>query len=296
MKEPVFTGTCTALITPFLPSGSIDYAAFDRQMDRQLDAGVDALCVCGTTGESATLTEQEHIHLVSHCVSHVAGRCKVVAGSGSNDTASALYLCQHAQEAGADALLLVTPYYNKTTQTGLIRHYEFLADQLDLPILLYNIPSRTGLSLSVETYRILSQHPRINGTKEASGDFSLLAETMAFCGDELNVWSGNDDQTLPMLALGAKGLISVTANLVPEPMAELTHSYFRGEVEQAREIQLSYLPLMKALFAQVNPIPIKAAMEALGLDSGALRRPLWTMDPDPRKQLQDTLSAFGLLS
>lgn len=296
MKEPVFTGTCTALITPFLPSGSIDYAAFDRQMDRQLDAGVDALCVCGTTGESATLTEQEHIHLVSHCVSHVAGRCKVVAGSGSNDTASALYLCQHAQEAGADALLLVTPYYNKTTQTGLIRHYEFLADQLDLPILLYNIPSRTGLSLSVETYRILSQHPRINGTKEASGDFSLLAETMAFCGDELNVWSGNDDQTLPMLALGAKGLISVTANLVPEPMAELTHSYFRGEVEQAREIQLSYLPLMKALFAQVNPIPIKAAMEALGLDSGALRRPLWTMDSDPRKQLQDTLSAFGLLS
>ena len=296
MKEPVFTGTCTALITPFLPSGSIDYAAFDRQMDRQLDAGVDALCVCGTTGESATLTEQEHIHLVSHCVSHVAGRCKVVAGSGSNDTASALYLCQHAQEAGADALLLVTPYYNKTTQTGLIRHYEFLADQLDLPILLYNIPSRTGLSLSVETYRILSQHPRINGTKEASGDFSLLAETMAFCGDELNVWSGNDDQTLPMLALGAKGLISVTANLVPEPMAELTHSYFRGEVEQAREIQLSYLPLMKALFAQVNPIPIKAAMEALGLDSGALRRPLWTMDPDQRKQMQYTLSAFGLLS
>ena len=296
MKTPVFTGTCTALITPFQSSGSIDYAAFDRQIDRQLDAGVDALCVCGTTGESSALTVQEHVRLVDHCVAHVAGRGKVVAGSGSNDTAAALYLCQKAQDSGADALLLVTPYYNKTTQTGLIHHYEYLADQLDLPIILYNVPSRTGLSFTADTYRILSQHPRINGTKEASGDFSLLAETMAFCGDELNVWSGNDDQTLPMLALGAKGLISVVSNLVPEPMAELTHSYFRGEAEQAREIQLSYLPLIKVLFSQVNPIPIKAAMAALELDSGILRQPLWPMDPVPRKALLDTLSAFALLS
>ena len=235
-------------------------------------------------------------HLVDYCVSHVAGRCKVVAGSGSNDTAAALYLCQHAQESGADALLLVTPYYNKTTQTGLIHHYEYLADKTDLPVILYNVPSRTGLSFTAETYRILSQHPRINGTKEASGNFSLLAETMAFCGDELNVWSGNDDQTVPMLALGAKGLISVTANLVPEPMAELTHSYFRGEIEEARELQLSYLPLMKALFSQVNPIPIKAAMAELGLDSGSLRRPLWAMDKKPCKELRETLAAFGLLS
>ena len=296
MKTPVFTGTCTALITPFQASGSIDYAAFARQMDRQLESGVDALCVCGTTGESSTLTVQEHVHLVDYCVSHVAGRCKVVAGSGSNDTAAALYLCQHAQESGADALLLVTPYYNKTTQTGLIHHYEYLADKTDLPVILYNVPSRTGLSFTAETYRILSQHPRINGTKEASGNFALLAETMAFCGDELNVWSGNDDQTVPMLALGAKGLISVTANLVPEPMAELTHSYFRGEVEEARELQLSYLPLMKALFSQVNPIPIKAAMAELGLDSGSLRRPLWAMDKKPCKELRETLAAFGLLS
>ena len=278
MKTPVFTGTCTALITPFQASGSIDYAAFARQMDRQLESGVDALCVCGTTGESSTLTVQEHVHLVDYCVSHVAGRCKVVAGSGSNDTAAALYLCQHAQESGADALLLVTPYYNKTTQTGLIHHYEYLADKTDLPVILYNVPSRTGLSFTAETYRILSQHPRINGTKEASGNFSLL------------------DQTVPMLALGAKGLISVTANLVPEPMAELTHSYFRGEIEEARELQLSYLPLMKALFSQVNPIPIKAAMAELGLDSGSLRRPLWAMDKKPCKELRETLAAFGLLS
>ena len=200
-----------------------------------------------------------------------------------------------AKQCGADALLLVTPYYNKTTQTGLIHHYEYLADRTELPVILYNVPSRTGLSFTAETYRILSQHPRINGTKEASGDFSLLAETIAYCGDELNVWSGNDDQTLPMLALGAKGLISVTSNLLPAPMAELTHSYFRGEAEQAKELQMAYLPLMKALFAQVNPIPIKAAMEELGLDSGCLRRPLWTMDPKPRKALRETLHAFALL-
>ena len=295
MKTPVFTGTCTALITPFQPGGAVDYAAFGRQIDRQLESGVDALCVCGTTGESAALTREEHVRLVDFCAAHVAGRCKVVAGSGSNDTAQALYLCQHAQESGADALLLVTPYYNKTTQTGLIHHYEYLADQTDLPILLYNVPSRTGLSFTAETYRILSQHPRINGTKEASGNFSLLAETMAYCGDELNVWSGNDDQTLPMLALGAKGLISVVSNLVPEPMAELTHSFFRGDLEGAREIQLSYLPLMQALFSQVNPLPIKAAMAAVGLDSGVLRQPLWKMDPAPRRALRETLRAFDLL-
>ena len=185
MKTPVFTGTCTALITPFLPSGAIDYETFARQIDRQLESGVDALCVCGTTGESATLTTEEHVKLVDYCVAHVAGQCKVLAGSGSNSTETALYLCQHAQESGADALLLVTPYYNKTTQSGLVHHYEYLADQTDLPIILYNVPSRTGLSFTAETYQILSQHPRINGIKEASGNFSLLVETMAYCGEEL---------------------------------------------------------------------------------------------------------------
>ena len=242
MKTPVFTGTCTALITPFLPSGAIDYETFARQIDRQLEFGVDALCVCGTTGESATLTTEEHVKLVDYCVAHVAGQCKVLAGSGSNSTETALYLCQHAQESGADALLLVTPYYNKTTQSGLVHHYEYLADQTDLPIILYNVPSRTGLSFTAETYQILSQHPRINGIKEASGNFSLLVETMAYCGDELNIWSGNDDQTLPMLALGAKGLISVVSNLVPEPMAELTHS------EKAQVTGTDTITMMKVFF------------------------------------------------
>ena len=290
MKPPVFTGTCTALITPFRESGSIDYQAFARQMDRQLEAGIDALCVCGTTGESAALTAQEHIHLVDFCVSHVAGRCKVIAGSGSNDTASALTLCLHAQESGADALLVVTPYYNKTTQSGLVKHYEHLADRVEKPLILYNVPSRTGLSFTPETYHILSQHANINGVKEASGDVSLIARTLSLCGEDLNIWSGNDDQTVPILALGAKGLISVTSNLIPAAITELTHSWLRGDIERARQLQLLHTPLFQALFSQVNPIPIKAAMKEAGLDSGTLRLPLVPMDSLPCRALRELLA------
>ena len=295
MKTPVFTGTCTALITPFRTSGTIDYSAFARQIDRQIEAGIDALCVCGTTGESSALTVQEHIHLVDFCVSHVAGRCPVIAGSGSNDTAAALYLCQHAQESGADALLVVTPYYNKTTQTGLIKHYEYLADRVELPIILYNVPSRTGLSFTAETYQILSQHPNINGIKEASGDFSLLTDTLALCGENLNIWSGNDDHTVPMMAMGAKGLISVVSNLAPESMAEMTRWALLGNWEKARELQVKYTPLIRALFSQVNPVPVKAAMKLAGLDSGTLRMPLWEMDEGPLMVLKGTLEKAGLL-
>lgn len=295
MKTPVFIGTCTALITPFRTSGTIDYSAFARQIDRQIEAGIDALCVCGTTGESSALTVQEHIHLVDFCVSHVAGRCPVIAGSGSNDTAAALYLCQHAQESGADALLVVTPYYNKTTQTGLIKHYEYLADRVELPIILYNVPSRTGLSFTAETYQILSQHPNINGIKEASGDFSLLTDTLALCGENLNIWSGNDDHTVPMMAMGAKGLISVVSNLDPEPMSEMTRWALLGNWEKARELQVKYTPLIRALFSQVNPVPVKAAMKLAGLDSGTLRMPLWEMDEGPLTGLKDTMEKAGLL-
>lgn len=295
MKTPVFTGTCTALITPFRTSGAIDYSAFARQIDRQIEAGIDALCVCGTTGESSALTVQEHIHLVDFCVSHVAGRCPVIAGSGSNDTAAALYLCQYAQESGADALLVVTPYYNKTTQTGLVKHYEYLADRVELPIILYNVPSRTGLSFTAEIYQILSQHPNINGIKEASGDFSLLADTLALCGNDLNIWSGNDDHTVPMMAMGAKGLISVMSNLAPEPMAEMTRWALLGNWEKARELQVKYTPLIRALFSQVNPVPVKAAMKLAGLDSGTLRMPLWEMDEGPLMGLKGTMEKAGLL-
>ena len=296
MKTPVFTGTCTALVTPFRESGSIDYSAFARQMDRQLEAGVDALCVCGTTGESAALTAQEHIHLVEFCVSHAGGRCKVLAGSGSNDTAAALDLCLHAQEAGADALLVVTPYYNKTTQAGLVKHYEHLADRVEKPIILYNVPGRTGLSFTPETYQILSQHPNINGVKEASGDFGLITRTLALCGEDLNLWSGDDGQTVPMMALGARGLISVASNLIPKGMTELTHSWLRGDADKAREIQMKYTPLFDALFSQVNPIPVKAAMEEAGLDSGVLRLPLVRMDHGARKELKELLGSLEELN
>ena len=295
MKTPIFTGTCTALITPFRPSGSIDYDAFARQIDRQIEAGIDAVCVCGTTGESSALTVQEHIHLVDTCVRCVAGRCKVLAGSGSNDTAAALYLSQHAQDSGADALLLVTPYYNKTTQTGLIHHYEHIAEGTNLPILLYNVPSRTGLSFTAETYAVLSKHPRINGIKEASGNFSLLADTLALCGDEMNVWSGNDDHAVAMMALGGKGLISVVSNLIPEPMVQMTHSFLQGDWEKARNLQLSTTPLTRALFSQVNPVPIKAAMKDAGLDSGALRLPLYEMDPEPLEALRSIVKRYNFI-
>ncbi len=295
MDQPVFTGTCTALITPFRHDGAIDYAAFARQIDRQIAAGIDALCVCGTTGESAALSAHEHKELTDFCLTHVAGRCKVLAGCGSNDTAAALDLCRHAQAAGADALLIVTPYYNKTTQTGLVRHYEHLADRVDRPIILYNVPSRTGLSFTAETYEVLSRHPRIHGIKEASGDFSLLAETVARCGDALHIWSGNDDHTVPMMAMGAKGLISVVSNLLPAQMTALTHSFLDGDRDRARELQVEHALLVRALFSQVNPIPIKAAMQEAGLDSGVLRLPLWPMDPGPRKALTDLLRQTGAI-
>lgn len=295
MKTPVFTGTCTALITPFHPSGEIDYSTFAKQITRQLEAGVDALCVCGTTGESSTLTEQEHTRLVAFCVSQVSGQCKVIAGAGSNDTAAALHLCRQAQKAGADGLLLVTPYYNKTTQAGLIQHYTYLAENTDLPILLYNVPSRTGLSFTAETYKALSVHPRINGVKEASGNFSLVADTAAACGENLCLWSGNDDQTVSMMAMGAAGLISVLSNLLPREMTELTHACLRGEFDTARRLQLRLQPLTQALFSEVNPIPIKAAMAELGLDSGTLRLPLCSMREENRTRLRTRMAEVGLL-
>ena len=291
MDRPVFTGTCTALITPFRHDGGIDYAAFARQIDRQIAAGIDALCVCGTTGESAALSAREHEELTDFCLSHVAGRCKVLAGCGSNDTAAALDLCRHAQAAGADALLIVTPYYNKTTQTGLVRHYEHLADRVDRPIILYNVPARTGLSFTAETYEILSRHPRIHGIKEASGDFSLLAETVARCGDALHLWSGNDDQTVPLISLGAKGVISVLSNVRPRETMAMTHAALDGDYETAGRMQCALMPLIDALFCEVNPIPVKRALELEGFPVGAPRLPLTPLSDRSLPRLVDALSA-----
>ena len=296
MKTPVFTGTCTALITPFQASGSIDYAAFARQMDRQLESGVDALCVCGTTGESSTLTVQEHVHLVDYCVSHVAGRCKVVAGSGSNDTAAALYLCQHAQESGADALLLVTPYYNKTTQTGLIHHYEYLADKTDLPVILYNVPSRTGCNLLPATCAALADHPRIAAVKEASGNIGQIVEVAALAGDRLAIYSGNDDHIVPVLSMGGSGCISVLSNVVPREAQALCRRFFAGDVAGAAALQCKLLPLVNALFSEVNPIPVNAALAAMGFGKGGVRLPLTPMEESRRAALLAEMKRLGVLA
>ena len=295
MRTPVFTGSCPALVTPFNEYGAIDYDAFGRQIDYQINSGVDAVCVCGTTGESATMSIREHIAAVEFCVKRVDHRVKVIAGAGSNDTSAAVYLSQHAQDSGADALLHVTPYYNKASQTGLIRHYEYIADRVDLPIILYNVPSRTGVSFTAETYRHLSQNPQINGVKEASGNFSLLAHTRFLCGDDFYIWSGNDDQVVPMMALGAKGVISVAANIITEVMVEMSHLCLNNDFEAASRLQIQYMDLIDALFLEVNPIPIKTAMNLLGMDAGMLRLPLCEMSEKNLVTLEQSMSRMGLL-
>ena len=295
MRTPVFTGSCPALVTPFDQNNIINYDAFGRLIDAQIEAGVDAVCVCGTTGESATMSIREHIAAVEFCVKRVDHRVKVIAGAGSNDTSAAVYLSQHAQDSGADALLHVTPYYNKASQTGLIKHYEYIADRVELPIILYNVPGRTGVSFTAETYKILSENPKINGVKEASGNFSLLAHTRFLCGDDFYIWSGNDDQVVPMMALGAKGVISVASNIVPEVMAEMTHLCLDNDFAAASQLQIRYMDLIDALFTEVNPIPIKAAMNLLGMDAGSLRLPLCDISDKNLDTLRRAMERAGLL-
>ena len=295
MRTPVFTGSCPALVTPFDQNGAINYDAFGKLIDAQIEAGVDAVCVCGTTGESATMSIREHIAAVEFCVKRVNHRVKVIAGAGSNDTSAAVYLSQHAQDSGADALLHVTPYYNKASQTGLIRHYEYIADRVDLPIILYNVPSRTGVSFTAETYRHLSQNPQFNGVKEASGNFSLLAHTRFLCGDDFYIWSGNDDQVVPMMALGAKGVISVASNIIPEVMVKMTKLCLDNDFEAASKLQIKYMDLIDALFLEVNPIPIKAALNLVGMEMGGLRLPLCEMSEKNLETLRSSMARMGLL-
>ena len=272
MREPVFTGACPAIVTPFDQSGAIHYDRFAQLIDEQIAAGVDAICVVGTTGECSTLSLREHISAVNFCVKYVNHRVKVIAGAGSNDTSAAVYLSQHAEDSGADALLHVTPYYNKCSQEGLIRHYEYIADRTELPIILYNIPSRTGVSFTADTYRTLSQNPKINGVKEASGNLSLITHTRYLCGDDFYIWSGNDDQVVPMMSLGAKGVISVVANIAPQLM-----------------------DLIDALFLEVNPIPVKAALGLMGRDVGGLRLPLCEISASNLEKLRAAMERAGLL-
>ncbi|NLF35226.1 MAG: 4-hydroxy-tetrahydrodipicolinate synthase [Clostridiales bacterium] len=294
MREPIFTGTCPAIVTPFDAHGALDFDVFARLIDRQIAGGVDAICVCGTTGETSTLSIREHIAAVEFCVRHTNQRVRVVAGAGSNDTAAALYLSQHAQDSGADALLHVTPYYNKASQLGLIKHMEYISDRVDLPSIMYNVPSRTGVSFTAETYEILSRNPKINGVKEASGNFSLLAHTRHLCGDDFYIWSGNDDQVVPMMALGAKGVISVTSNLLPDIMVKMSHLCLEGDFASAAKLQLDYMELIDALFIEVNPIPIKTALNLVGLMGGGLRLPLCDMSEGNLAVLKAAMGRVGL--
>lgn len=260
----------------------------------QIEAGIAAITVCGTTGESSTQTLEEHVAAVDFCVKHVNGRAKVIAGSGSNDTEAALYLSKSAEDSGADALLLVTPYYNKTTQKGLVKHYTYIADRVKTPIIVYNVPSRTGCGFQAKTYKTLSAHPLINGVKEAAGDFTLLADTMALCGDDLNIWSGNDDNAVPMMSLGAKGLISVSSNVIPADIVEMCSAALEGDFRKAAQCQLRMQALNSALFIEVNPIPVKAAMNLIGLDVGATRLPLCEMEAANLQKLREVMIAYGL--
>lgn len=273
VKIPVFKGACTAIITPF-NDGGIDYEALRRNLDFQYENGVSAVVVCGTTGENATLSSNEHEELVRRTVREVNGRMKVIAGVGSNNTQTALRHAEDAKFAGADAILMVTPYYNKTSQKGLIEHFSYVADRVDIPMILYNVPSRTGMSISADTYKTLSEHPNINGVKEASGDFSLIASTVSKCGYDLFLWSGNDDNTVPMMSLGALGVISVASNILPAAVSKLCALCLEQDFSAAEELYSKYAPLFSALFIETNPIPVKTAMKLMGYDSGKLRLPL----------------------
>ncbi len=295
MRTPVFTGACPALVTPFHESGSIDFDAFAKLIDHQISAGVDAVCVCGTTGEASTLTREERDAAIKFCVEHTAGRVKVIAGTGSNSTAVTVELSQRAQDMGADALLLVTPYYNKASQTGLVLHYEEVASKVDLPMILYNVPSRTGLSFTAESYAKLAQNPKINGVKEASGNFSLITHTRELCPEDFYIWSGNDDQVVPMMALGAKGVISVASNLVPEIMVQMSHLCLADKFSDAAKLQIEYASLLDMLFLEVNPIQIKAAMELCGMCCGQLRLPLCRPSSGNRERLRQELMRLELL-
>lgn len=294
MKQPVFRGAGVAIVTPF-HQGAVDYGRMEQLLDFQLERGTDAVIVCGTTGESSTMSFEEQKKTIAHCVRYVNGRCSVIAGTGGNNTLAVLEKSRSAADDGADALLLVTPYYNKCTQKGLVEHYLYVADRVNVPLIIYNVPSRTGVNVSVESYIAMSAHPRINGVKEASGDTAKVARTLAACAGNFNVWSGNDDQIVPLMSLGAQGVISVLANICPAETVQMTHACLNGDYATAGRLQLAYMELIDALFCEVNPIPVKTAMNMLGMDAGELRMPLSEMEPAHVERLKSALEHAGLL-
>ncbi|MEI2988073.1 MAG: 4-hydroxy-tetrahydrodipicolinate synthase [Oscillospiraceae bacterium] len=295
MKNTIFTGAGVAIITPMNADGSINYDGFAENIEYQIANGTDAIIVCGTTGEASTMTDEEHIECIRFAVEKTAGRIPVIAGTGSNDTKYAVELSKIAQEKGADGLLLVTPYYNKASQKGLVAHFTAIADAVDIPIILYNIPGRTGVSIDMNTYKILGQHKNIVAVKEASGNISYTSKLIAQCGDLLDVYSGNDDIIVPMMSIGAKGVISVISNIMPKETHEITQLCLANNCEEAAKLQMKYLELINNLFIEVNPIPIKEAMNQMKMPSGPCRLPLCEMTDEHIETLKNSMKKIGLI-
>ena len=294
MKKPIFRGAGVAIITPYTEDG-VNFPELGRIIEDQIKKGTDAIVITGTTGESATMTDEEHRATIKYAVDQVKGRIPVIAGTGSNETAYAVELSQYAEKVGADAVLVVTPYYNKCTQRGLLAHYMAIADAINIPIVLYDVPSRTGVGITTETYVKLAKHPNIVAVKEANGDLSKILRLRAAVGDGLVLYSGNDDQIVPILSLGGQGVISVLSNVAPQETHDMCQAYFDGDTEKAMKMQIGYADLIDALFCEVNPIPVKVAMRKLGYAAGPLRMPLCEMEPEHEKQLEAALRNHGLL-
>ncbi len=293
MRQPIFRGIATALITPFR-DGTVDYAAMGRLIDWQIDSGIQALVICGTSGEGPTLTDEEHRECIRFSVERAAGRVPIIAGTGSNDTAYAIDLTRYACEVGADAMLVVTPYYNKATQNGLVASFHAIADASTKPIIVYNVPSRTGCNIRPETYLRMAEHENITAIKEANGDISSVVATRALVGDRMDIYSGNDDQIVPILSMGGLGCISVLSNVLPRETVEICNRFFAGDVAGAAQLQCKYLPLINALFSEVNPIPVKAAMAAMGRCENSLRLPLTPMEEPHRQVLLEKMREQGV--
>jgi len=295
LKQRIFEGAATALVTPMFKDGSVNFNCLESLVNTQIESGIDALVICGTTGEKSTLRYDEHLKVIEVAINAAKKRVPIIAGTGSNDTVYSVELCKDAENLGADALLLVTPYYNKTSQNGLVKHYEYIANRVSKPIILYNVPSRTGVNIKPQTYKELSKHEKIVAVKEASGDISQIAEIKYLCGEDLEIYSGNDDQTVPVLSVGGIGVISVASNILPAVFHQICHEYLNGNTVKARELQNKYYGLLKALFYDVNPVPLKTAMNILGYNVGNCRLPLFSMDSENIDILKEKLTECNLI-
>ena len=295
MKQRILTGAATALVTPMFEDGSVNFKRLNSLIKEQITAGIDALVICGTTGEKSTLRYDEHVKVIEESVKAADGKVPIIAGTGSNDTVYSVELCNDAEKAGADAFLMVAPYYNKTSQDGLVAHYNYIADRVNKPIILYNVPSRTGVAIKPETYKELSKHEKIVAVKEANGDLSSVAKTRYLCGDDLDIYSGNDDQIIPIMSLGGIGVISVLSNILPAETHQMCKAALQGDFDLASKLQIKYTGLINALFSDVNPIPVKEAMNLMGMEAGPCRLPLYPMNDNAKSVLIQKLKECNCL-